>query len=204
MQIDTRLSNGPSLSLGHSLPLGIEITKFGDCNCQVFLKEFQTMLIETTQIRAEGSYESFDRFWLIQTTANMKQAIFPDFVPSGFTACLPEELWASHRLPSSLAPNFEICNIKKTYQLEVRLGLEVSFPKVRTLASLIYSRALANVNFRTDTDCYPRIPVSCSSSPDGSQLGRSICSSEPDGFAVCGILDCVGWDVSPRSDTPCF
>lgn len=89
------------------------------------------MLIETTQIRAESSYESSDRFWIIQTTANMKQPIFPELVHSGFTSCLSTELWAHHRLPSSLAPNFEICNIKKTYQLEVRLGLEVSFPKVK-------------------------------------------------------------------------
>jgi hypothetical protein len=71
-QIEVELLNGPWLLLGQSLPLRIKIKKFYGENSRICLHDFQTLLIETTQVHARGSIEIFKRSWIIQTMANIE------------------------------------------------------------------------------------------------------------------------------------
>lgn len=75
-QIDVGLLSGPLLYVNQPIPLTIRLTKLCEENCKSRLNEFQTMLIETTQARAHGSIETLDRFWTVQTVANMKQMLY--------------------------------------------------------------------------------------------------------------------------------
>lgn len=60
----------------------------------------------------------------------MEQRICTDNNPLGTKIILPSVIWASHTLPSALTPSFAICNIKRDYQLEVRLGFRMGLSKV--------------------------------------------------------------------------
>lgn len=129
-QVEAELLNGPWLLLGQALPLCIRIKKLHGEDCKILLHDFQTILIETTQVHARGSVELFKRSWVIQTMANMEQKICNDDSSSGAVTELSNEIWASHALPSALTSSFEICNIKRNYQLEVHLGLQIELSKV--------------------------------------------------------------------------
>lgn len=129
-QIEAELLNGPWLLLGQALPLNIKIKKLHAGDCQIYLHDFQTQLVETTQLHACGFGEISKHSWIIQTMANMEQKICTDNNPFGTEIILPSVIWSSHTLPSALTPSFEICNIKRDYQLEVRLGFRMGLSKV--------------------------------------------------------------------------
>lgn len=93
------------------------------------------MLIETKQARAHESIETFDRFWTVQTVANMKQMLYAEDTSAGRVFEIPETVWVSHPLSPQMIPSFEVCNIKRTYELELRLGLRIGSAKVRLLVS---------------------------------------------------------------------
>lgn len=129
-QINTKLLHGPCLASQTSIPLEIEINKLRGDWSKLKLNDFQTMLIETTHFRVGGSTESLQRYWIIQTVTNMNESLFGEGLPLGDATYLPSSIWSAHPVPSSITPTFEICNIKRTYQLEVRLGFLVGSHKV--------------------------------------------------------------------------
>ncbi|KAJ5662993.1 hypothetical protein N7507_003724 [Penicillium longicatenatum] len=119
------LLKGPYLVLGQSIPLRVKMTKEGGHDRDILLNDFQSMLIETTQIRAHGAFESSDRFWIVQTIANMKRKICAENIADGEVFYLPEGIWNSYALHLGLTSSLEVCNIKRIYELEVRLGFQI-------------------------------------------------------------------------------
>lgn len=132
-QVDVELLHGPCLCVGQPIPLRIRLTKRCEEQCKIWLNDFQTILIETTQARAHGSTETLDRFWTVQTVANMKTRLRAEDAPIGHVVEVPESMWTPHPLSSSMIPNFEVCNIKRAYELELRLGLRIGLIQVRQL-----------------------------------------------------------------------
>jgi hypothetical protein len=130
-QVDVELLNGQCLLLGYPVPLSIKITKIGDRDCFVWLNGFQTMLVGTTDVHASGLVEKDTQFQVIQTMSNIHYAVCHDKTLDGTELCIGNSLWSNHRLPTLLTPSFETCNISQTYKLEVRLGLQTGYSKVR-------------------------------------------------------------------------
>lgn len=129
-QVEIELLNGPWLLLGQPLPLSIKIKKLHGKDCRIYLNSFQTQLIETTQIQARGSSEISQRSWIIQTLANIEQKVCADDSPFGTVTVLSKAIWISHALPSALTSSFEICNIKRSYRLEIQIGFRIGLSKV--------------------------------------------------------------------------
>jgi hypothetical protein len=129
-RIDTELLNGPCLLLGKSVPLVISVTKLGNWHCPIVLNEFQTMLVERTQVKAQGVTESSISTWIVQSTANMNYPIGLAESEMDSMAKLRESMYSRYLLPPGLTPSFEVCNIKRTYRLNVRLGFLVGSYKV--------------------------------------------------------------------------
>ncbi|KAF7588563.1 hypothetical protein BBP40_005518 [Aspergillus hancockii] len=131
-QVDVELLNGQSLLLGYPVPLNIKITKIGNRDCFVWLNDFQTMLVGTTEVHASGLSEKDTQFHVIQTMSNIHSVVFHDKTSNGTELCVGNSLWSNRRLPTLLTPSFETCNISQTYTLEVRLGLQTGYSKFRT------------------------------------------------------------------------
>lgn len=131
-RIDTELQNGPCLFLGNSIPLSIKVTKLGDSRCKILLSAFQTMLVETTQVKAQGTLESSTRTWIVQSMANINDPIGLGDAPTDSTVSLRDTIWANNRLPPEITSSFEVCNIKRMYKLNLRLAFLVGESKVYT------------------------------------------------------------------------
>ncbi|OGM39487.1 hypothetical protein ABOM_011747 [Aspergillus bombycis] len=131
-QVDVELLNGQCLLLGYPIPLKIKLTKVGDRECFVWLNDFQTMLVGSTETHASGLVEKDTHFQVIQTMSNIHHVVSHDRALHGAELCIGDSLWNKHRLPIALTPSFETCNISQTYTLEVRLGLQCGYSKFRT------------------------------------------------------------------------
>ncbi|KAE8412021.1 hypothetical protein BDV36DRAFT_288243 [Aspergillus pseudocaelatus] len=131
-QVDVELLNGQCLLLGYPIPLKIKLTKIGDRDCFVWLNDFQTMLVGSTETHASGLVEKDTQFQVIQTMSNIHHVVCHDGASNGTELSIGDSLWNKHRLPIALTPSFETCNISQSYKLEVRLGLQSGYSKFRT------------------------------------------------------------------------
>lgn len=123
-EIQAELVNGPFVLLGHPIALSVKVTNINDEKPDVSLRDFQSMLIETTDIRAHGIMQSATRSWIIQTITNLGQPFLSAVPASGMVMTLDDAVWSRHRLPHCLTPTFETCNVTRSYKLEIRLGIE--------------------------------------------------------------------------------
>lgn len=129
-KLDMELLKGQYLVPGQSIPMHVSLTKLCSNNCHVWLSNFESVMIETTEVQAHGLSESSNRFWIVQSMANMQWKICAEDVPIGTVLHLPADIWASNTLDLGFVPSFEVRNIKRTYKLEVRLHLQVGYAKV--------------------------------------------------------------------------
>lgn len=115
--------NGPFLLLGHPISLNVDVINLDldECKSGVFLRNFQSMLIETTEVRARGSMEAHTRSCVIQTMTRVEHK--PNAMV-GSTLSFDDSLWSQHCVPLHLTPTFETCNISRSYKLEIWLGIE--------------------------------------------------------------------------------
>lgn len=112
--------------LNNPIPLSVELTNIDSDN--IYLHDFQSMLFETTEVRAKGHSESHTRSWVVQTMANLQQPFVPEIRDRGgdgeeLVFSLDRSLWGRYLIPPFLAPTFETCNIRRGYRLEIRLGV---------------------------------------------------------------------------------
>lgn len=143
-EVTAKLLNGPFLVLGRPIPLAVELTGLdsstdtaprsrGSVSIPASLHDFQTMLIETTEVRARGIEESQTQFRIVQTMANLRHPLRSrsdvasdsvNRVTAPVLRCRVDNiLWSRYPIPLSLTPSFETCNISRSYKLEVRLGI---------------------------------------------------------------------------------
>lgn len=109
--------------LGQPISLDVNVINLDldECKSGVFLRNFQTMLIETTEIRARDFMEVHTRSCVIQTSTRLQNE--PQSM-AGSTLRFDNGLWSQHCVPLHLTPTFETCNISRSYKLEIRLGIE--------------------------------------------------------------------------------
>ncbi|KAJ5362095.1 hypothetical protein N7541_002939 [Penicillium brevicompactum] len=118
-KIDTELQNGPCLLLNQPIPLKIDITKHGDVCCGIILNEFQTMLVEKTQVKAQGITESSTSTWIVQSSANMDYPVALAKSRAGKVVTLRDSIYSQHPLPPGLTSSFETQTIIQEFDFPV-------------------------------------------------------------------------------------
>lgn len=64
--------------------------------------------------------------------ANINYPISLTDAPTDTTVSLRDAIWANNRMPPEVTASFEVCNIKRTYKLNLRLAFLVGESKVNT------------------------------------------------------------------------
>ncbi|KAK1140657.1 hypothetical protein N8T08_009970 [Aspergillus melleus] len=127
--VEARLAQGPGLLRGHPIPLQVALTRVSPTWCSVQLDDFQTMLVETTQVRVQESVEHLAQVWVVQTVANLERSM--PIEHSHRPVWVSSDLWQHHPLPEGATSSFETCNLRRTHRLEVRLGFRFQVSPVR-------------------------------------------------------------------------
>lgn len=89
------------------------------------MNSLQIALIGHTKIRAHEVYRTESHSWIICSTSNTNILLGTPSDAVDAENVLDDSLWRgpAHTLPNTVAPSFETCNIQRTYQLDIRIGL---------------------------------------------------------------------------------
>ncbi|GAB1213903.1 hypothetical protein ATERTT37_003056 [Aspergillus terreus] len=120
---DIRLPNPSILTCNEPIPLRILVSKVSESYETIFLQMLQIELISYTHILAHDLRRTESGSWVLLSQSNMAMPLGRGGDPAGSEWSLDANLWNRIPLPSSVAPTFETCNISRTYELEVRVGL---------------------------------------------------------------------------------
>lgn len=125
ISIDARLPEPPIITCNQDLPLRLIFKKLSEFGDEVFMNSLQISLIGHTKIRAQDVFRTETNSWIICSTSNMNVLLGRPSDPVDTETVVDDRLWRgpSHVLPNTVAPNFETCNIERTYQLDIRIGL---------------------------------------------------------------------------------
>lgn len=83
----------------------------------------QVELIAYTHIRAHDLARSESGSWVIVSHSNMNMPLGDGSAPAGKEWKIDSSMWDRIPLPTSVAPSFDTCNISRTYDLDIRVGL---------------------------------------------------------------------------------
>ncbi|ERF72099.1 hypothetical protein EPUS_02890 [Endocarpon pusillum Z07020] len=122
-QVDARLPNPSILTCNERLPLRILVQKLSESTETVFLSMLHIELIGYTHVRAHDLTRSESQSWVIMSQSNMNIPLGEPSDPVGKEWKVPSRYWENKPLPNTVCPSFDTCNISRTYQLEVRVGL---------------------------------------------------------------------------------
>ncbi|KAK2872052.1 hypothetical protein FQN49_002600 [Arthroderma sp. PD_2] len=121
--VDARLPSPPILTCNEPLPLRILIKKLNDSSETVHLQALQLELISYTQVRAQDLNRSESGSWVIATRSNIGMPLGDGSERAGKEWKMDAGMWNRIPLPDSVSPSFETCNLSRSYELEIRVGL---------------------------------------------------------------------------------
>ena len=122
-QVDARLPNPPIITCNEPLPLRILVQKLSESSTIVYLGMLQIELIGYTHVRAHDLTRTESNSWVLMSQSNMNMPLGNAADPAFKEWKVPSTLWESIPLPNTVAPSFDTCNISRTYEIEVRVGL---------------------------------------------------------------------------------
>lgn len=118
----------------------------------IYLQTMQIDLIGYTKIRAHELIRTETSSWMIISASNMKVPL--DTLVEGSTNEfeVDRKFWNRVPLPNTVAPSFDTCNLSRTYELEVKLGLAHGTPgkiMVRYFPLSLHSHHLGSMGYKS-------------------------------------------------------
>jgi len=126
LSVDARLPEPAILTCNQEVPLRLIVKKLNEYHDQIYLQSLQVSLVGNTKIRAHEVYRTESNSWVIMSKSNMGIALGHPTDPIEHETVLDDRMWRGQPLPNTVAPSFETCNISRSYQLDVRVGLSYS------------------------------------------------------------------------------
>jgi hypothetical protein len=94
------------------------------------LQTLQIELVGHTQVRAHEAARTEGNSWVITSLSNLNQPIGSPSDVAGTEIELTKEFWYGHPLPDTVAPSFVTCNIARSYELVISVGLAYGSLKI--------------------------------------------------------------------------
>ncbi|CRL23288.1 Arrestin-like, N-terminal [Penicillium camemberti] len=123
VSVDARLPNPSILTCNEPVPLRLLARRLSEGPDAIFLQMLQVELISYTKILAHDLNRTEITSWVIMSRSNLNIPLGKPGDPVGTDWTIDPTLWNRYPLPNSVAPSFETCNIERSYELEIRVGL---------------------------------------------------------------------------------
>jgi hypothetical protein len=123
LSIDARLPNPATLTCGQDIPLKILIKQLSERSEPLHLQTLQIELVGHTRVRAHEIVRTETNSWVIFSGSNLNMPIGDPSDVEGTETEVSKEFWYGHKLPDTVAPSFVTCNISRTYELVISVGL---------------------------------------------------------------------------------
>ncbi|KAJ5895573.1 Arrestin-like N-terminal [Penicillium taxi] len=123
VSVDARLPNPSILTCNEPVPLRLIAKKMTDTSDMMFLQMLQIELIASTKVIAHDLTRVRTGSTVILSLSNMSMPLGKPGDPVGTDWTIDPNIWNKIPLPNSIAPSFETCNIERSYELEIRVGM---------------------------------------------------------------------------------
>lgn len=133
--VDARLPSPSILVCRKPIPLRIIVKKQNSSPEYTFLVGLHVDLIAKTEVRAQDVMREELSTFPIVNLQGLSIPIGNPSDPVGTETLLDDKLWDRVPLPPTVTPSFHICNLTRTYELQVRVVLSYGYPgeiQVRT------------------------------------------------------------------------
>ena len=121
--VDVRLPNPAIITCNTDLPLRVLLKQMNERSEQVYLQILQIEMIGYTRVNAQQLVRTESNSWVIVSMSNMAIPLGSPNDPAGTEVEINKEYWQDRPLPNTVAPTFTTCNLSRSYELEVRVGL---------------------------------------------------------------------------------
>ncbi|KAL8649983.1 MAG: hypothetical protein Q9210_004084 [Variospora velana] len=118
--IDGRLPDPPIITCNQPLPLKVMITKLNESSAALYLQLLQIELVAKTRLRAHHLLIDNLTSTVIISKSNMQTRL----LESNKLMQIDQGHWSTIHLPNNVAPSFETCNISRSYELRIKVGLQ--------------------------------------------------------------------------------
>jgi hypothetical protein len=143
IEMNARLPHPPILTCNQPVPLRLIATKLVPSSGQIYLVSFQMDLIGTTHMRChELANKDMNRWVVVAQTGLSIPLTQGPTDEMGTEFVVPDDVWKNVPLPNNITPSFTTCNLMRTYDLELRLGLSWGKPASRPLVGASSSKNL--------------------------------------------------------------
>jgi hypothetical protein len=127
-EIDARLPSPAVLTCNEPLPLRIIARKLNESKEGVFLMSLQVHLFGHTEVRALDVARTETSTWVLMSLTGLSIPLGKVTDAVRTETVVDDNLWNRIKLPNTVAPSFITCNLSRTYELEVKVGLAYGIP----------------------------------------------------------------------------
>lgn len=129
VEISARLPHPPILTCNQPIPLRLIAKKIADTRAECYLVSLQIDLVGSTMVRCQDLVNMEPSRWVVVSRSGL--AIPLQNGPNALVGVETEinsVLWINKPLPNTVMPSFVTCNLKRSYALELKIGVSWGKP----------------------------------------------------------------------------
>ncbi|KAF2868761.1 hypothetical protein BDV95DRAFT_122604 [Massariosphaeria phaeospora] len=123
VSVDARLPNPATLTCNKDIPLRLLVKNVSERTQNIYLQMLQIELIGYTKVRAHEFDRTESNSWPLVSMSNMAIPIGAITDAVGTEVPINPEYWSDNPVPNTVAPSFQTCNLGRSYELEIRVGI---------------------------------------------------------------------------------
>ncbi|RKF60745.1 putative e set [Erysiphe neolycopersici] len=105
------------------VPLVLMLRKLNKCSKHLLLVSFTMHLISRVKVKVDGEVRTDSSTWVVANLNGLSIEIGSANDDEGTECILNQALWSRFPIPDSIGPSFQTCNISRSYELDIRVGL---------------------------------------------------------------------------------
>ena len=122
--VEGRVPDPAVIYCDEPIPLRILVTVTNDSPATIFLQLLHIELLGYTGIRAHELRRSEVTNWMIMSSSDLKTPLQQSkSSKEGRVLEIDAKLWNQQKLPNTVTPSFDTCNISRTYNIDIKVGL---------------------------------------------------------------------------------
>ncbi|KAK0652949.1 hypothetical protein B0T16DRAFT_322251 [Cercophora newfieldiana] len=129
VEVSARLPHPAILTCNKPIPLRILAKKMEPVDADVFLIALQIDLVAQTIVKCQDLVHTELTRWVIVSKQGLSVPVSRPGDAVGAELIVPDVLWRDVPLPNTVMPSFSACNLSRTYQLDVKIGLAWGKPQ---------------------------------------------------------------------------
>lgn len=129
IEVSARLPHPSILTCNKAIPLRILAKKLVETRAECYLVSLQIDLVGSTVVRCHDLVNTETTRWVVTVRDGLAIPLQqgPDD-PVGAETEINDLLWKTKPLPNTVMPSFVTCNLKRSYALELKLGISWGKP----------------------------------------------------------------------------